>query len=258
MPLVLTQVQDSIGIITLNASKANALSHELVHAIIDAMNEMGKQNLRVVILRAQKGAKIFSAGHDVRELPTNGRDPLAYTDPLRQLARVIQLQPCPVIAMIEGSVWGGACEIVMNCDLVIAANDTTFAITPAKIGIPYNISGILNLMKVSDIPFIKEMLFTARPVSAERLRACGIINHLVAREELESFTMNMAQQITEVSPLVVRILKEELRVLSASNSITPEAYERIQSLRREIWNSEDYQEGIRAFFEKRKPNFKGK
>jgi len=76
--------------------------------------------------------------------------------------RVVQLHPCPVIAMIEGTVWGGACELVMSCDLIIAAEDTTLAMTPAKLGVPYNLSGILNLMKVADMPFIKEMLFTAQ------------------------------------------------------------------------------------------------
>jgi len=191
-------------------------------------------------------------------LPTNGRDPLTYNDPLRQVVRALQLHPCPVIAMIEGSVWGGACELVMSCDLIVAGEDTTLAITPAKLGVPYNLSGILNFMKVADIPFIKEMLFTAQPVAAKRLMECGVINHVVPREQLEGFTEQLAMQIVETSPLVLRILKEELRVLASAHPIAPEAYERIQSLRREVYDSEDYQEGIRAFFEKRKPQFQGK
>jgi methylmalonyl-CoA decarboxylase len=111
------------------------------------------------------------------------------------------------------------------------------------------------MMKVADMPVIKEMLFTAKPISAQRLKECGVINHVVSRAELESFTLEMANQIVETSPLVVRILKEELRVLASAHPITPEAYERIQSLRREVYDSEDYQEGILAFKEKRKPVF---
>jgi methylmalonyl-CoA decarboxylase len=257
MSVIITEVKDAIGTITLDRPKVNALSGELVNEIILALDAMKTQNLRVIILRAKPGVKIFSAGHEVHELPTNGRDPLTYNDPLRQLVRAIQLHPCPVIAMIEGSVWGGACELVMSCDLIVAAEETTFAITPAKLGVPYNIAGTLNLMKTADLPFIKEMLFTARPVAARRLMESGVINHVVAREELESFTLTMANQIVASSPLVIRILKEEMRVLASAHPIIPEAFERIQSLRRTIYDSEDYQEGIRAFFEKRKPQFKG-
>ena len=74
----------------------------------------------------------------------------------------------PVIAMIEGSVWGGACELAITCDLVIATPDATFAFTPARLGVPYNTAGILNMMKSIGMPLLKEMLFTARPISAER------------------------------------------------------------------------------------------
>ena len=213
MSTVIVQVNGAIGAIILNRPKVNALSAELMEAITSALHSMQEQNLRVVILRAKPGVKIFSAGHEVSELPTNGRDPLTYNDPLRQLVRAIQLHPCPIIAMIEGSVWGGACEMVMSCDLIVAGQDTTLAITPAKLGVPYNLSGIINFMRVADIPFIKEMLFTAQPVAASRLLQCGVINHVVPREELESFTQQLAAQIVENSPLVLRTLKEAFRVL---------------------------------------------
>ena len=258
MPTVITQVDGEIGTITLDRPKVNALSAELIAEITFALAEMKAQSMRVVILRAKPGVKVFSAGHEVTELPTNGRDPLTYNDPLSQVARAIQLHPCPVVAMVEGSVWGGACELVMSCDLIVAGEDTTLAITPAKIGVPYNISGMMNFMKVAPIPFIKEMLFTAHPVSARRLMERGIINYVVPREELERFTQQLAAQIAATSPLALRIMKEELRVLTSAHPITPEAYERIQSLRREVYDSEDYKEGIRAFFEKRKPEFMGK
>lgn len=258
MPLIVTEVRNTTGVIILDRPKVNALSHDLVDDMIAALAEMQRQSLRAVILRARPGVKVFSAGHEVAELPLNGRDPLTYNDPLRRLIRAIQQHPSPVIAMVEGTVWGGACEMVLGCDLVVAADDATFAITPAKLGVPYNISGVLNLMRVSGLPLVKEMLFTARPIAAERLRESGVIGHVLPRAELEAFTLDLAAQIGEVSPLVVRILKEELRILSAARPIVPEAYERIQALRREIYDSADYQEGIRAFFERRPPDFQGK
>jgi methylmalonyl-CoA decarboxylase len=258
MPLLLTEVRDAIGTMTLNHGKVNALSGALIEDICGALGKMQPPEIRVVILRAASGAKVFSAGHDVRELPTNGRDPLTYSDPLRLVVRRIEAHPVPVIAMVEGSVWGGACELVMSCDLIVAASDSVFAITPAKLGVPYNLSGALNFMKVADMHFIKEMLFTAQPVSAQRMAECGVINRVVPREKLEQVTWELAQQIRQTSPLAHRIMKEELRVLANAHPLTPEAYERIQALRREVYDSEDYHEGIRAFMEKRTPMFHGK
>jgi methylmalonyl-CoA decarboxylase len=255
---VLTKTEDSIGVITLNHGKVNTLSRQIIEDMCVALEQMKSDSLEVIILRAAPGVKVFSAGHDVRELPTNGRDPLTYSDPLRQVIRKIESHPAAIIAMVEGSVWGGACELVMACDLVVAARDASFALTPARLGIPYNLSGTLNFLKVAGMHLVKEMLFTAEPMSAERLAAAGVINHVVPREELEIVTIGLARRIIQTSPLVHRILKEELRVLGNAHPLNPEAYERIQSLRREVYDSNDYQEGIRAFFEKRKPVFRGK
>ena len=150
MSLVDTSLQDHVGTITLNnPKKLNSLSKDLIDGIVGALEQMKEQKARVVILRAPAGVKVFSAGHDVRELPTNGRDPLTYNDPLRLVVREIELFPCPVIAMVEGSVWGGACELVMACDLIVAGDDSTFAITPAKLGVPYNISGAQNFLNTA-------------------------------------------------------------------------------------------------------------
>lgn len=258
MSLVLTEVHDAIATITLNHGKVNALSGALIDELSAALDEMQPPAVRVVILRAAPGAKVFSAGHDVRELPTNGRDPLTYNDPLRKVVRAIEMHPVPVMAMVEGSVWGGGCELVLSCDLITAAEDSTFALTPAKLGVPYNLSGALSFMKVADMHFIKEMLFTAQPVTALRMAACGVINHVVQRELLEPMTLKLAKEICQTSPLVQRTLKEELRVLGNARPLTPEGYERIQSLRRQVYDSQDYQEGIKAFFEKRAPVFQGK
>lgn len=255
---VLTSIAGRIGTITMIHRRVNPLSRGLLDEISAAFDGLEQNEVRAVILRAPKGTRVFSAGHDVNELPTNGRDPLTYNDPLRQLVRKIETLPHPVIAMVEGSVWGGACELVFGCDLIIAARDSTFAITPAKLGVPYNLYGTLNLVKVAGVHLLKEMLFTAEPVSVSRLEALGVVNHVVAAAELETFTMNLATQIAKVSPLVLRVLKEEMRVLTNAHPLNPETYERLQALRRQVYDSNDYQEGIRAFLEKRPPEFLGK
>jgi methylmalonyl-CoA decarboxylase len=257
--LVETKISNRVGVITLaNPAKHNALSTTLIHELCSALEDLLLDQVRVVVLRAAPGARVFSAGHDVRELPTNGRDPLTYDDPVRRVIRMVEHFPAPVIAMVEGSVWGGACELVMSCDLIIASDDSTFAITPAKLGMPYNISGVQNFLNAGGMPLCKEMLFTAQPVSVRRLVAQGMVSHAVPRAELEPVTQKIAQQIANNSPLVISLLKEELRLLSASHNLSPETFERVQAMRRQVYDSGDYQEGIGAFFEKRSPQFQGK
>ena len=258
MKYLIIEFSNHIGTITLNhPEKRNSLSTQLLDELVEALNQLQGQKARVVIIRAQKGVKVWSSGFDINELPEQGRDPLSYNDPLEKTLRAIQRFPAPVIAMIEGSVWGGACELVLSCDLVVASIDATFALTPARLGVPYNLSGTLNLMKVADMHFVKEMLFAARPVPASRMAAYGVVNGVVPAEELEQTTAALAADIASLSPLVHRIMKEELRVLANAHPLTPEAYERIQALRREVYDSDDYQEGIRAFLEKRRPVFRG-
>jgi len=257
--LIEAKITDKIGEIRLNnPSRHNALSTALIDELCSALEEMLLAQVRVVVLRAQAGAKVFSAGHDVRELPTNGRDPLTYDDPVRRVIRMIELFPAPVIAMVEGSVWGGACELVMSCDLIVAGDDSTFAVTPAKLGMPYNMVGVQNFLNAGGMPLCKEMLFTAQPISVRRLVLQGIVSHAVSRSELEALTNSIAEQIAKNSPLVISLLKEELRLLSAAHNLRPETFERVQAMRRMVYDSEDYQEGIRAFFEKRPPRFQGK
>jgi methylmalonyl-CoA decarboxylase len=256
-PAVSVEVRDSVAWLTIDSPPVNALSVALIDELSAALAAQQPPDVRAVVLRAAPGRRVFSAGHDVRELPTNGRDPLTYNDPLRQVVRRIEAHHAPVIAMVEGSVWGGACELVLSCDLVVAAVEATFALTPARLGVPYNLSGMLNFMKVADMHFVKEMLFTARPMSAGRMAAYGVVNAVVPVEELERTTADMAADVVNASPLVVRIMKEELRVLANAHPMTPESYERIQALRREVYDSDDYKEGIHAFLEKRRPVFNG-
>ena len=258
MPYVRSTVADAIGTVTLaHPRRRNALSEALVEEIIAALGAFREAKVRVVILRAEPGAKVFSAGHDVDELPLTRRDPLGWDDPLRQLVRAIETYPGPVIAMVEGGVWGGACETVLACDLIVAAESATFAVTPAKLGVPYNVSGMVTFLNAANLRIIKEMIFTAQPIDAARAERHGLINYVVPAAEIEPFTLNLARQMAQNAPLSIAVMKEQLRILAGARPMSPQGFERVQGLRRIVYDSQDYQEGIRAFKEKRRPVFKG-
>jgi methylmalonyl-CoA decarboxylase len=258
MSLVITEFKDNIGWITMNNdAKRNALSFEMLCNLIDALDEMLLRKAKVVILRSNKGARVWSAGFNIDELPRDGSDPLAYDNPLQKLIRGIINFPAPVIVMAEGSIWGGACNVAFVCDMLIGTKDTCLAITPAKIGVPYNTSGILQFLEIIGAHTAKEMFFTAEPIQAEKAYTLGIINHIVPAEELEDFTLKLAGKILANSPLSIRVIKEQLNILGNAMPISPQTFEHIDMLRRTAGTSKDYLEGLTAFYEKRKPQFKG-
>ena len=253
-----TEVVGRVGTITLgDQHRRNALSGELAIGIVTALESLMAEDVRAVVLRAASGMSVWSSGRDITELPRGRRDPLAYNDPLEELIRAVRICPAPIIAMVHGSVWGGAFDLVLSCDVVIADETAMFAITPANLGLPYNTTGLLHFLGRLPINLIKELFFGAAPVDAQKAKEWLVINHLVEADKLEAFTMDLATTMASKSPLAISVIKEQLRVLNDYQPIAAQVYERIQGLRREAYDSSDYPEGLNAFAEKRQPVFRG-
>ncbi|MFG1430589.1 methylmalonyl-CoA decarboxylase [Xanthobacter sp. V2C-8] len=257
-PLVGRHTEGQVGTLTLdNPARCNALSRELTEGLLAALDTFRAQGVRAVVLRAAPGAKVWSAGHDIRELPRGHEDPLSYRDPLERVLRAVRTYPGAVIAMVQGAVWGGAFDLVLSCDMIIADESSSFAITPANLSLPYNTTGLLHFLHRVPVNLIKEMFFSAQPLAADAAARWGIINRLVPAAEIEAETFALAELIASKAPLAIAVVKEQLRVLTDDQPVPAQVFERIQDMRRQVFESADYEEGITAFLEKRKPVFRG-
>lgn len=257
MPLVVTEHGENIGFLKIShPEKRNALSSRMIEEMLAGLEELAAAKVRALILEAIDADGVWSAGVDIAELPL-GDDPLLYSDPLEQLLRAVRHFPGPVIAKVRGSVWGGATDLVLSCDIVIGDDSCSFAITPVNLGLPYNTAGTLNFIRRLPLNVAKEMMFTAQPIRAEEAERWSILNHRVAAGSLDDFTLAQARGIATKAPLAVAAIKEQFRILTDSAPLQPGIFERIQELRHHVFKSADYREGIRAFKEKRKPVFHG-
>jgi methylmalonyl-CoA decarboxylase len=251
---------DSVIEVTMaHAERRNALSDQMLDGLGHALAEAEAAGARAVIVRAEPGVSTWSAGYDIEALPVDGSDPLTWTNPLETLLHHVRAAPFPIIAAVEGGAWGGACELVMTCDLVIAVRTSTFAITPARLGVPYNTAGVAHFLGALPLNVAKEMFFTADPFSADAMAEYGVVNRLVAdADELSTESIALGRRIATRAPLAIRAIKGEMTALTDARSLTSDDFERLTELRRAAWSSRDYQEGLSAFAEKRSPRFEGR
>ncbi len=237
-----------------NSRRRHALSTVLLTALTESLIKFSAQKLPVVILTSGVGQEVWSAGFDIGEM-VGDRDPLAHGKPLERFLQHVRSYPGVVIAMVSGSVWGGAVDLVMSCDLVIADHSARFSITPANIGLPYTTSGLLRFFNNLPIHMLKEMFFCAKPLDAERATHFGVINRLVDTGNLEAATAEVARDIASKAPMAIQIVKEELRMLEDFQPMPVHAMERIAELRRIGCESGDFTEGLDAFLSRRQPEF---
>lgn len=259
--LVNSTIQDRICLIEMqNGEHFNCLSEVMCQELAEAIVKAYQDECVGIVIKAQCYKGVWSAGHDIHELPQTGDDPLAYNVPMEKLLRCVQDTPIPVIACVDGTVWGGACDLCLSCDMIVSTDTATFAITPAKIGIPYNASGIMHFINQLGINKAREMFFLAQPITALDALNVGLINRVAKPEDLDQMLEDQfLAPLRRNSIMSISAIKRQFRALSkASNVIPSESFERINAYRTKVYKGADYLEGIRSFLEKRPPEYKGK
>lgn len=258
MRFIKTEQKGKPGFLWLdNDKKSNSLNLEMIDEMVTAFDNFEKNQTRVVILRSNPGANVWCAGLRIDQLPSPENEPVPYEYALEKILKRIESFPGVVIAMIDGSVWGGGCELVFACDILLGSPKASFAITPAKISAPYNPNQVNRVLQRVGSNIAMELFFTADVMDAARAEKLGILNHLLSSEELEEFTQAMAERIINNAPLAISLIKDQVHQLATRTveQITQDKANR--EFVKQVYLSHDFEEGKQAFLEKRRPVFKG-
>lgn len=250
------EIKEGIGLITLNRpEKRNALSLDMMQEMISLLKIIKNQReIRVVIIRG--AGPVFSAGHDLAEMV--GLDVSAYRkifSTCTEMMRAIRDLPQPVIAQVQGMATAAGCQLVATCDLAIAEENARFATPGVRIGLFCHTPQV-PISRIVGRKRALEMLFTGRPITAQEAERYGLINRMVPLERLNEETWQLALQIAQASPLTLALGKKSF--YAQIDAEEERAYAYVQEMMALNALTEDAQEGISAFLEKRSPQWKGK
>jgi len=252
---VLVEKDGAIAVVTMNRPQAlNALSYALVKDLSLALQELDQDNeVRVIVVTG--GEKVFAAGADIKEMAERGpfdeliQERLAYRDKINKITK-------PVIAAVSGFALGGGCELAMSCDIIIAAENARFGQPEVNLGIIPGSGGTQRLTHVLGKHRAMELVLTGDMLSASDAERLGLVNRVVPPELVLEEAKNVAKKIAAKPALAIKAAKEA--VLKAANAPLDEGLEFKRKSFYLLFASEDRSEGMKAFLEKRKAEFKGK
>jgi enoyl-CoA hydratase len=241
-----------------NPARLNAVRFEMWEAIPGLVAELAADRaVRVIVLRGA-GNEAFASGADISEFATHRKDAAsaaAYEQVNgRAFAALLALEK-PLVAMIQGVCIGGGLALAACADLRVAADDTRLALPPARLGLGYAFSGVDRLVSLMGPAAASEIFFTARTYTAAEALRIGLVNQVVGKADLEAFTRTYVEGIAANAPLTIRAAKRAIAETQRDPAVRD--LETVRRLIAECFASADYAEGVRAFLEKRKPNFRG-
>ncbi|HXX91606.1 MAG TPA: crotonase/enoyl-CoA hydratase family protein [Acidimicrobiales bacterium] len=245
-----------VEILTINRPEArNAINGEVSKGIADALDELAADDDCWVVILTGAGDKSFSAGMDLKAFASGEGGSIMGAS--GGFAGITQRNfPKPVIAAVNGTCLAGGCEIMLSCDLVVAAEHATFGIPEAKRGLVAGAGGLFRLPKRLPRAIAMELGLTGNPIDAARAAQLGLVNRVVPADRLIDEAMALADEIADNAPLAVRWTKRMMR--EAADLPEDEAWKLNAEAVAAVFSSADAMEGPVAFAEKRKPNWQGK
>ncbi len=253
---VVTSKEGHLGIVTLNRPDAlNALNTKMVTELISALTDFEKdEEVRCLVITGSE--KAFSAGADIKEMSGITAVEMTMSGHFFPLWDKVGRYPKPIVAALSGFVLGGGLELAMSCDILVASETTQLGQPEIDIGVMPGGGGTQRLSKAVGKYKAMEMVLTGKRIGAEEAKALGLVSRVVPKEAYLSEAMKVANEVSGKSPVAVRLAK--MAVNKAFEMGLNDGLDFERELFYLLFASEDKMEGMKAFLEKRKPEFKGK
>lgn len=252
---ILVETRGRVALITLHRPQAlNALNNQLMHELMDALDTFDKDD-KVGSMVITGNEKAFAAGADIKEMADKTIHEMMSNDHIAAFGRIRTIRK-PIIAAVSGWALGGGCEIALSCDMIIASDSAKFGLPEVTIGVIPGAGGTQRLVRAVGKAIAMEMILNNRTLTAQEALQYGLVNRVVPIADYLNEALKLAEEIALRAPLAVRAAKRAIN--HSYESFLKDGLDEEKQIFYNLFGTDDQKEGMKAFVEKRKPNWTGK